>query len=124
MAGYWVRACISFSAAHRIEGHPRCGRVHGHNYRVCVWLREEEPMDIDLDELWEWLRLNVYEVMDHQYLNQVLASRLGGGSGELPTVTSEDIARLVAAGLEERWPGRLLRVEVCETGDLCAGYEP
>lgn len=27
---YW------FSAAHRIEGHPKCGRLHGHNYRVVV----------------------------------------------------------------------------------------
>lgn len=24
----------NFSAAHRIEGHPKCGRLHGHNYRV------------------------------------------------------------------------------------------
>jgi len=23
-----------FSAAHRIEGHPKCGRLHGHNYVV------------------------------------------------------------------------------------------
>lgn len=25
-----------FSAAHRIEGHPKCGRLHGHNYKLVV----------------------------------------------------------------------------------------
>jgi 6-pyruvoyltetrahydropterin/6-carboxytetrahydropterin synthase len=25
-----------FSAAHRLEGHPKCGRMHGHNYRVVI----------------------------------------------------------------------------------------
>ena len=121
--GYTVRACIGFSAAHRIHGHPRCGRLHGHNYRVCVELREEKPMDIDLDELDEWLRKNVYELMDHHYLNQRLAPMLGGGE-EVDTVTAEDMARLIAGWLEEKWPGRVVRVEVCETSDLCASYQP
>lgn len=118
--GFYVRACTVFSAAHRIEGHPRCGRIHGHNYRVCVWLREARPMEIDLDELEAWLRRNVFERFDHQYLNEALA----GGGDELPSVTSEELARLVAEELSKRYPGRVLRVEVCETSDLCAGYEP
>ena len=25
-----------FSAAHRVEGHPKCGRLHGHNYKLVV----------------------------------------------------------------------------------------
>lgn len=25
-----------FSAAHRVEGHPKCGRLHGHNYKLIV----------------------------------------------------------------------------------------
>ncbi|WP_236698195.1 6-pyruvoyl trahydropterin synthase family protein [Pyrodictium occultum] len=115
-----VKACTMFSAAHRIEGHPRCGRVHGHNYRVCIVLREDRPMGIDLDELEKWLRENVYSKFDHRYLNSVLAE----GGGELPVVTSEDLAVLVARGLEERFPGRVELVEVCETEDLCASYQP
>jgi len=27
---------IEFSAAHRIEGHPKCGDTHGHNYMLTV----------------------------------------------------------------------------------------
>jgi len=29
----------SFSAAHQLEGHPKCGRIHGHNYKVTVAVR-------------------------------------------------------------------------------------
>jgi 6-pyruvoyl tetrahydropterin synthase/QueD family protein len=33
-----MRACVSltFSAAHCIEGHPKCGEKHGHNYTVSL----------------------------------------------------------------------------------------
>ena len=110
-----VRACIGFSAAHRIEGHPRCGRIHGHNYRVCVWLRESRPMEVDLDDLWEWLRRRVYERFDHTYLNELLG---------METVTSEDLAAIIARDLEESYGGRVERVEVCETGDLCVELHP
>jgi len=113
--GYYVRACVEFSAAHRIEGHPRCGRIHGHNYTVCIWLDEDKPMDIDLDYLEDWLHRRVFERFDHQLLNQVLGAE---------TVTSEDLARLVAEELGQEFPGRVRRVEVCETARLCAGYEP
>lgn len=31
-----ISRTYTFCAAHRIEGHPKCGRLHGHNYRVEV----------------------------------------------------------------------------------------
>ncbi|BEP17292.1 6-carboxytetrahydropterin synthase QueD [Pyrofollis japonicus] len=112
---FLVKACTEFSAAHSIKGHPRCGRVHGHNYRVCVWLREDEPMGIDLDDLEKWLRVNVFERFDHRYLNELLGRE---------TVTSEDLAVIVARGLAESFGDRVERVEVCETRDLCVEYSP
>lgn len=33
-----ISRSYTFSAAHRIEGHPKCGRLHGHNYVVTVQL--------------------------------------------------------------------------------------
>jgi 6-pyruvoyltetrahydropterin/6-carboxytetrahydropterin synthase len=83
-----------------------------------VWVREEEPMEVDLDELESWLHHNVYERFDHQYLNTLLPSN----GGEAGRVTSEDIARLIAEQLGEKYPGKVLRVEVCETRDLCVEY--
>ena len=115
MGTYSVMACTEFSAAHRIEGHPRCGRIHGHNYRVCVEIAEDEPMGIDLDYLQEWLRANVYEAFDHQYLNEVFGSS---------RVTSEDIARDIADRLPEKLRERLIALIVCETRDLCVVYRP
>jgi len=109
-----VRACIGFSAAHRIAGHPRCGRIHGHNYRVCVWLSESRPMEVDLDDLAEWLEREVYGRLDHTYLNEVFESE---------TVTSEDLAQWIRGRLEESFGDRVERVEVCETENLCVELE-
>jgi len=112
-----VKACTVFSAAHKIEGHPRCGNIHGHNYRVCVGVLENKPLDVDLDELEAWLHKNVFERFDHKYLNELL------GEGRVrPTVTSEDLAVIIAEELEKAFPKRVVYVEVCETGDLCVEY--
>ena len=105
---------MSFSAAHRIEGHPRCGRIHGHNYRVCISIREDTPLEVDLDVLENWLKRNVFERFDHQYLNKLL-----GDGGEKETVTSEELAGIIAREFEKFMPGRLISVEVCETDNLC-----
>lgn len=35
---YYINVSFHFSAAHRLEGHPKCGRLHGHNYIVEVTL--------------------------------------------------------------------------------------
>lgn len=111
--GFLVKACTEFSAAHRIAGHPRCGRIHGHNYHVCIWLHEDEPMGIDLDDLEEWLRVNVFEKLDHRFLNEVFGK---------DTITSEDLALFIAGELEKSYGGRVERVEVCETSNLCVEY--
>jgi len=62
---YW------FSAAHRIEGHPKCGRLHGHNYQVIVIIDAQNlPMDgmlIDYGEL-DRIVKPIIEEMDHRYI--------------------------------------------------------
>ena len=62
---YW------FSAAHRIEGHPKCGRLHGHNYQVIVTVKGEilptSGMLIDYGELDKIVKPIVDE-MDHRYI--------------------------------------------------------
>jgi len=37
------RVCktVEISAAHRLPGHPKCGKTHGHNYRITVWAEAE-----------------------------------------------------------------------------------
>jgi 6-pyruvoyltetrahydropterin/6-carboxytetrahydropterin synthase len=48
---YYINVSFHFSAAHRLEGHPKCGRLHGHNYIVEVTLgsAETSPMGFVMD---------------------------------------------------------------------------
>ena len=59
-----------FSAAHRIEGHPKCGRMHGHNYLVTVELEglvATDGMVLDYNILDEVAK-PIIDAMDHRYL--------------------------------------------------------
>ena len=61
---YW------FSAAHRLEGHPKCGRLHGHNYRLQVWFTSvdlEDGMVIDFNDVGSLIK-DIIGDMDHRYL--------------------------------------------------------
>lgn len=35
---YRIHKVCSFEAAHRLPGHPKCGKLHGHSYKVEVTL--------------------------------------------------------------------------------------
>lgn len=62
---------VSFSAAHRIEGHPKCGRLHGHNYEVSVELQSEllnsKGMVQDFSSVKADLK-SLADGLDHHYL--------------------------------------------------------
>ena len=63
---YW------FSAAHQIEGHPKCGRLHGHNYKVRVGVTglvsEQTGMVIDFGDLDTIVKPIIDGEMDHRYI--------------------------------------------------------
>lgn len=63
---------FKFSAAHTIVGHPKCGRLHGHNYRVLVTLGAEELNDLsmilDFSELSGLVKEAVIDPLDHRYI--------------------------------------------------------
>jgi len=65
----------SFSAAHFIKGHRKCGRTHGHTYNVSVEFEGELPwahnMLIDFSRLGGFLEYAV-KPLDHQLLNEIL----------------------------------------------------
>jgi len=59
-----------FSAAHRIEGHPKCGRMHGHNYRVTVGITADSLMGgmiLDYGEMDKVIK-PIIEQFDHHYM--------------------------------------------------------
>ena len=79
--------------AHFLPGHPKCGQLHGHTYRVEVIIEgETRPggMVIDFADLKTRTR-EVLQQYDHRHWNDVL---------EYPTV--ENICALLAGQLQEK----------------------
>jgi len=68
---YTVAREFEFSAAHRVEGHPKCGRLHGHNYKVIVETNSDiipsDGMLIDYGILKEVVQ-PLIDAMDHRYI--------------------------------------------------------
>lgn len=61
---YW------FCAAHRLEGHEKCGRLHGHNYKAVVYLSRpelSEGMVLDF-ALLDRACKPIIDELDHKYL--------------------------------------------------------
>lgn len=78
---------VSFSAAHRIKGHPGpCAQLHGHNYRVLVTVAgddvNEQGMVIDFATL-KQICGEVVDPLDHSLLNEAPAFRHANPTAEL-----------------------------------------
>lgn len=68
-------AAASFSASHVVEKHPRCGRLHGHRWRVAVTIAAgQDPATGELAGLPELA--NAVETfcseLDREHLNDML----------------------------------------------------
>lgn len=99
----------SFSAAHSIPGHRKCGKIHGHNFVVSVEVEGElkNGMVIDFFDLKKHLK-EVLEKFDHSMLNEVI---------EVPT--SENIAIYIFNELKARGLN-VVKVRVSENVDKWA----
>jgi 6-pyruvoyltetrahydropterin/6-carboxytetrahydropterin synthase len=72
-----VRRIFEFEAAHLLPYHPgKCRRPHGHSYRLVVTV--DRPVDgasglaIDFSDLKTVVRREVVDILDHEYLNDVI----------------------------------------------------
>ena len=98
-------------AAHRLPNVPadhRCGRIHGHSFRVEVHVRgpvdEKAGWIIDFADIKEAFQ-SIHDELDHRYLNEVPG---------LVNPTSENIARWIWQRLVPKLPG-LSEVAVMES---------
>jgi 6-pyruvoyltetrahydropterin/6-carboxytetrahydropterin synthase len=105
---------FTFEAAHRLphvpDGH-KCGRLHGHSYRVEVHVRGDvDPvsgMVIDFADIKAAFK-PLEDRLDHHYLNEVEG---------LDNPTSENLARWVWKHLEGAIPlSRIVVRETCTSG--------
>ena len=79
--------------AHFLPGHPKCGSLHGHTYKVEVIIEGENQtgMIIDFSDMKQIIR-TVLAQYDHKSLNDFL---------EYPSV--ENICEMLQGCLRERW---------------------
>lgn len=69
---------FEFEAAHRLPKHKGiCANVHGHTYKLEVEVEREdkqmneEGMIVDFSILKQLVNVNIIELMDHKYLNDI-----------------------------------------------------
>lgn len=71
---YKIGIVSHFDAAHYLPGHPKCGSVHGHTYKVEVALGSDElkgDMIIDFGEFKKVVN-SILSQFDHKVLNEVV----------------------------------------------------
>lgn len=115
---------FQFAAAHAIRGHTRgCENLHGHNYRVRVYVaaRELDGLGMVLD--FADLKAIVQEVVgpfDHRVINDVPPFDERNTTAEkLSEYVFEEVGRRLAGEARVR----VTRVEVWENESSCAAYE-
>lgn len=119
---YYIRVEAEFAAAHRlVHYHGKCERLHGHNYKVRVWVSGrtlgEGGMLVDFGVVKGALRTLIDETLDHRNLN------------ELPEFQDDPSAERIAEFIYNQLMAKLLAlplyaVDVFETGTSMARYVP
>lgn len=121
---YELKIVTDFSAAHQLrEFKGDCERLHGHNWRIEVFIKGEHLAKTGVLIDFKVLKDQVHDILDgldHRFLNDVPAFQNINPS-------SENIARYIAEQLDARLeaPGvAVSRVTAWESDDACATYYP
>jgi 6-pyruvoyltetrahydropterin/6-carboxytetrahydropterin synthase len=112
----------TFSAAHQLKGHMgKCERLHGHNWKVQVYVVTERLNEIDIAiDFHELKRLTneVVSALDHSNLNEIFPFTEKNPS-------SENIAKWIYDSLGKKIHDEnihLAAVTVCESETSSATY--
>jgi 6-pyruvoyltetrahydropterin/6-carboxytetrahydropterin synthase len=119
---YELKVITQFSAAHRLENfYGKCEALHGHNWKVEVFLVGEGLDQAGLLMDFGVVKARTKEVLeeiDHKYLNEVAAFKQQNPS-------SENLARYLYERLGaalNRQGVAVRRVNVWESDTSCASY--
>ena len=89
-----------FAAAHIIAGHPKCGRMHGHNYTLLAKVHGQSEEWLDFEEI----KKTVDELVDSNYDHR-----------DIGNMTCERLARQIQEQLKNQFKS-MVKVELWETG--------
>ena len=110
---------VHFEAAHLVEGHPKCGRLHGHSYVVNIFARgpvsPHTGFVIDFADMKALAERVILTPCDHQYLNDLYPNMNG-------RTTAENLAALWLKELNTL-NQTIFRVQVYETATAFAEVE-
>ena len=119
---YEIKIITQFSAAHRLENfYGKCEALHGHNWKVEVFLEGEKLDEAGLLQDFGAVKARTRELLeeiDHKYLNELPAF-----SSQNPS--SENLARYLFQRLGavlDRDGVTVSRVNVWESDTSCASY--
>jgi 6-pyruvoyltetrahydropterin/6-carboxytetrahydropterin synthase len=119
---YEIKIITSFSAAHRLENfYGKCEALHGHNWKVEVFLKgenlDEAGLLVDFGAVKARTR-ELLEEIDHKYLNELPAfSHRNPSSENLATFLFQRLAAVL-----NRDGVQVSRVNVWESDTSCASY--
>ncbi len=121
---YELKVISSIAAAHRLRGiEGRCEDLHGHNWKVEVFVTGEELGADGLLIDFKWIKKateKVLQELDHKFLNE-----LDAFEGLNPS--SENLARHIHESLRKHLNQqniRVSRVTVWESDTAAATYQP
>ena len=122
---FTVRIEDSFAAAHYIKNyHGKCENLHGHNYKVRVYVKGDEldrgGMLLDFSLLKKALK-TVFKELDHKNLNEIELFEKYDPSAEL--IAKYIFDKIKPLLLEEGKRYHLSKVEIFETEKNMAVYE-
>jgi len=120
---YYLRVETDFAAAHFLTHyHGKCEKLHGHNYRVRLWVKSSElnegGMAVDFSVLKKALKDTV-ECLDHSNLNDLEVFR--------NDPSAERISRYIYDAVKNKIPpagtdAKIHAVDVFETPGSMARY--
>jgi 6-pyruvoyltetrahydropterin/6-carboxytetrahydropterin synthase len=67
-----------FAAAHIIAGHPKCGRMHGHNYQLLVKVYGHSSEWLDFEDIKRKVDQVIDEKYDHRDIGNMTCEKLAG----------------------------------------------
>jgi len=67
-----------FASAHIIAGHPRCGRLHGHNYQLIAKVYGKSDEWLDFEDIKKKVDQFIDEKYDHHDIGNMSCERLAG----------------------------------------------
>jgi len=125
-----ITKAFRFEAAHHLTKVPpghKCGRPHGHSYRIELGLRAVELNEMgfvrDYGEISSIVKPFIDEHLDHRDLNDLMVGALEEGPSEPFETTAENLACFLFNVFQPRIP-ELCSVTVMETEGTSATYIP